>query len=126
MKSAPSLLPSSRRKEVRDEVEKILLTTRPETMSAAISFWAYEKVYKRRRLENAQFCRPCKSMPRKPLSRWVAFSIMLRKYGYIPSASEFLKQLRLDGRTIRCCCTDAEVLFESGSADGQSRLEKSF
>ena len=94
-------------------------------MSAAISFWAYEKVYKRRRLETPNFA-DLASMPRKPLSRWVAFSIMLRKYGYIPSASEFLKQLRLDGRTIRCCCTDAEVLFESGSADGQSRLEKSF
>ena len=49
-------------------------------------------------------------MPRKALTRWVAFAIMLRKYGYIPSARDFLMQLRLDGRTIRCCA-DAEVLL---------------
>ena len=94
---------------VRDEVEKILLTTRPETMSAAISFGLMKRYISGAGWKTPNFA-DLASMPRKPLSRWVAFSIMLRKYGYIPSASEFLKQLRLDGRTIRCC-TDAEVLL---------------
>ena len=94
---------------VRDEVEKILLTMRPETMSAAISFGLMGNYISGTGWKMPNFA-DIAGMPRKPLSRWVAFSIMLRKYGYIPSASDFLTRLRLDGRTIRCC-TDAEVLL---------------
>ena len=50
-------------------------------------------------------------MNRKPLTRWVTFSIMLQKYGYIPSAHAFLEELRLDGRTLRCCA-DAEAMLK--------------
>lgn len=94
---------------VRDEVEKILLTTRPETMSAAISFGLMKKYITGAGWKTPNFA-DIAAMPRKPLSRWVAFSIMLKKYGYIPSAHGFLKQLRLDGHTLRCC-EDAEYLL---------------
>lgn len=107
---------------VRDEVEKILLTTRPETMSAAISFGLMKRYISGAGWKTPNFA-DLASMPRKPLSRWVAFSIMLRKYGYIPSASEFLKQLRLD-RAHNTLLHGRRGAFESGSAFGQSRLEK--
>lgn len=94
---------------VRDEIEKILLTTRPETMSAAISFGLMKKYVSGAGWKTPNFA-DIADMPRKALTRWVAFAIMLRKYGYIPSARDFLMQLRLDGRTIRCCA-DAEVLL---------------
>lgn len=94
---------------VRDEVEKILLTTRPETMSAAISFGLMKKYISGSGWKMPNFA-DIAALPRKALPRWVAFSIMLRKYGYIPSAHDFLAQLRLDGHTIRCCA-DAEVLL---------------
>lgn len=94
---------------VRDEIEKILLTTRPETMSAAISFGLMKKYISGAGWKTPNFA-DIADMPRKALTRWVAFAIMLRKYGYIPSARDFLVQLRLDGRTIRCCA-DAEVLL---------------
>lgn len=94
---------------VRDEIEKILLTTRPETMSAAISFGLMKKYISGAGWKTPNFA-DIANMPRKALTRWVAFAIMLRKYGYIPSARDFLMQLRLDGRTIRCCA-DAEVLL---------------
>lgn len=94
---------------VRDEIEKILLTTRPETMSAAISFGLMKKYISGAGWKTPNFA-DIADMPRKALTRWVAFAIMLRKYGYIPSARDFLMQLRLDGRTIRCCA-DAEVLL---------------
>lgn len=94
---------------VRDEIEKILLTTRPETMSAAISFGLMKKYISGAGWKTPNFA-DIADMPRKALTRWVAFAIMLRKYGYIPSARDFLIQLRLDGRTIRCCA-DAEVLL---------------
>ena len=94
---------------VRDEIEKILLTTRPETMSAAISFGLMKKYISGAGWKTPNYA-DIADMPRKALTRWVAFAIMLRKYGYIPSARDFLMQLRLDGRTIRCCA-DAEVLL---------------
>ena len=62
---------------VRDEVEKILLTTRPETMSAAISFGLMKRYISGAGWKTPNFA-DLASMPRKPLSRWVAFSIMLR------------------------------------------------
>ena len=96
---------------VRDEIEKILLTTRPETMSAAISFGLMKRYIPGAGWKTPNFA-DIATMPRKSLPRWVAFSIMLRKYGYIPSARDFLTQLRLDGRTIRCC-TDAETLLST-------------
>ena len=96
---------------VRDEVEKILLTARPDTMSAAISFGLMDDYISGTGWKMPNLA-DIAGMPRKPLARWVTFSIMLRKYGYIPSAAEFLAKLRLDGRTIRCCA-DAETLVNT-------------
>jgi tRNA nucleotidyltransferase (CCA-adding enzyme) len=104
-KEASSLSPE----RVRDEVEKILLTPRPETMSAAISFGLMNNYISGTGWKMPNFA-DMANMPRKPLARWAAFSIMLRKYGYIPSVGEFLTKLRLDGRTIRCC-KDADVIL---------------
>lgn len=95
---------------VRDEVEKILLTARPETMSAAISFGLMKRYISGTGWKMPNFA-DIAAMPRKAMPRWVAFSIMLSKYGYIPSAHDFLAMLRLDGRTVRCCA-DAEELLK--------------
>lgn len=94
---------------VREELEKILLTTRPETLSAAISFGLLKSY-----LPGAGWRTPdfsvINTVPKKALTRWAVFSIMLEKYGYIPNVGDFLEALRLDGRTIRCCCAAAEIL----------------
>ena len=96
---------------VRDETEKILLTSRPETIGAAISFGLMKRYISGTGWKSPNFA-DIAAMPRKALSRWVAFAIMLRKYGYIPSAHDFLAELRLDGRTIRCCA-DAEQMLSA-------------
>lgn len=94
---------------VHDELEKILLTSHTDTLSAAISFGLL-----RRYITGAGWKTPnfedIANMPRKALPRWAAFSIMLQKYGYIPSVAGFLEALRLDNRTIRCCTDAAEML----------------
>lgn len=97
---------------VRDEIEKILLTPRPETMSAAISFGLMKRYISGSGWKTPNFA-DLSTLPRKPLTRWVAFGIMLRKYGYIPSAQDFLAALRLDGRTQRCCA-DADMMLSEG------------
>lgn len=94
---------------VRDEIEKILLTPRPETLSALISFGLLKKYVPGAGWGTPNFADIAK-LPKKPLNRWAAFSVMLLKYGYIPSVYEFLSALRLDGRTLRCCEDAAEIL----------------
>ena len=94
---------------VRDELEKILLTTRPETLGVAIKFGLLRRYIPGNGWASPNYA-DIASMTRKPLTRWVTFSIMLQKYGYIPSAHAFLEELRLDGRTLRCCADAEEIL----------------
>lgn len=101
---------------VHDELEKILLTSRPETMSAVISFGLLKKYIPGAGWKMPDFARIA-DMQKKALPRWAAFSIMLEKYGYIPSVEEFLLALRLDGRTVRCCDAASEILKEPVPAD---------
>ncbi len=94
---------------VRDELEKILLTQRPETVSAAVSFGLLKRYIPGSGWRTPNFA-DIAALPKKPLIRWAAFSIMLQKYGFIPSVYDFLQQLRLDGRTLRCCEDASEIL----------------
>lgn len=97
---------------IREEIEKILLTSRPETMSAVISFGLMRNYIPGAGWKMPDFS-PIASMQKKALPRWAAFSIMLEKYGYIPSVEEFLLKLRLDTRTIRCCDAASHILKNS-------------
>lgn len=94
---------------VRDELEKILLTQHPETVSVAISFGLLSRYVSGSGWKTPNFADIAK-LPKKALNRWAAFSIMLQKYGFIPSVFDFLLQLRLDGRTLHCCEDAAEIL----------------
>lgn len=94
---------------VHEELEKILLTSRPDTMSAVISFGLLKKYIPGAGWKMPDFS-AIANMQKKALPRWAAFSIMLQKYGYIPSVEEFLLALRLDGRTIRVCEAASEIL----------------
>lgn len=94
---------------VRDELEKILLTTRPETLGAAISFGLIDRYIPGSGWKTPNFANIA-LLPRKALPRWAAFSIMLKKYGYIPDVKTFLESLRLDSRSIRCCSDASEIL----------------
>ena len=108
---------------VHDELEKILLTSRPETLGAVISFGLLKKYIPGAGWKTPNFADIAK-LPRKPLNRWAAFSIMLQKYGFIPSVFDFLSALRLDGRTLHCCEDAGEILKGELPADklGWKRL----
>ena len=108
---------------VRDELEKILLTTRPETLGVAISFGLLKRYIPGSGWSTPNYADIAK-LSRKPLTRWVTFCIMLQKYGYIQSAHAFPELLRLDGRTIRCCADAEEMLKGDAPQDklGWKRL----
>lgn len=50
------------------------------------------------------------AVPKKAQSRWAALCHMLLKCGSIDSVESFLRALKLDGRTIRCCKDAAYIL----------------
>jgi len=101
---------------VHDELEKLLLTSRPETVSAAISFGLLNRYIPGAGWKTPNFADIAR-LPKKALNRWAAFSIMLQKYGFIPSVFDFLSALRLDGRTLHCCEDAAEILKNDLPAD---------
>lgn len=94
---------------IHEELERILLSPRPETMSAVISFGLLKKYIPGAGWKMPDFS-AIAGMQKKALPRWAAFSIMLQKFGFIPSVEEFLLALRLDGRTVRCCEAASEML----------------
>ena len=51
-----------------------------------------------------------KTLHKKALERWCAFSMILLDAGCIDSVEEFLTKLRLDGRSIRCCEYSRRIL----------------
>lgn len=91
---------------VRDEVEKILLSPAPETISALISLGLMDRYLLCPLPETADLS-PLKKLPRKALYRWAGFCVALKEQGCIASVEDFLLSLKLDSRTVRCCtdCT---------------------
>lgn len=108
---------------VRDELERILLSPKPETVGNAIEYGMLTR-YVTGSGWGAPNYADISKLPKKPLQRWITFSILLQKYGFIPSAEAFLKELRLDGRTIRCCKSAEEMLKSEPPSDklGWKRL----
>ena len=103
---AASLAPE----RVREEIEKILLSPRPETLSALVSLGLLSRYVKYEGQKMPDFS-SISALQKKPLPRWAAFGIMLKEHGFISSVESFLLSLRLDGTTVRCSEAAAEILL---------------
>ena len=95
---------------IRDEVEKTLLTPRPETVGLMQHLGLLD-VFLCARADALPELKLLTKLPRKALDRWMALCVILRRRGLISSVEDFLTALRLDSRTIRCC-TDGAALLE--------------
>lgn len=95
---------------IRDEVEKTLLTPRPETVGLMLRLGLLD-TFLVSRADDLPELKALTRLPRKALERWMALCVVLRRRGLICSVEEFLTALRLDSRTIRCC-TDGAALLE--------------
>lgn len=115
---AASLAPE----RVRDEVEKMLLTRAPETVQTLISLGLLDR-YLLRRLPDGGILGDIRSLPAKALPRWCALAAILEREGCIESVGAFLEALRLDGRTVRCCCAAAKLLA-AGRPDSRFAWKK--
>lgn len=96
---------------VRDEVEKLLLTRRPERMDELIAAGLLDAYLLARLPDYATLFR-LNAVPNKALCRWAMLCELLEEQGCIRAAEDFLLRLRLDSRTIRCCSDCAAVLRE--------------
>ena len=96
---------------VRDELEKLLLSSHPELLGTLISAGLLDRYLRRRPEGEAPFSRIA-LLPRKALPRWCAAAVLLKEAGCIASVQDFLAALRLDNRTIRCSA-DAAALLEA-------------
>ena len=95
---------------VSAEVEKILLTARPETLNTVISLGLIDKYLDRRAAPEEEQLHRIAALPKKSLERWAALCRLLTVSGAIRSAEQFLPALRLDSRSIRCCNDACEML----------------
>ncbi len=94
---------------VREELEKLLLTDAPETVHPLMEMGQLDAYLLDRPLFSPLF-RKLRRLPRKALYRWAGLAVLLCRLGCIDSAEDFLRSLRLDSRSIRCC-TAAEQLL---------------
>ena len=94
---------------VREELEKLLLTESPETAYPLMEMGLLD-AYLRDRPTFSPLFRKLRRLPRKALYRWAGLAVLLCRLGCIDSAEEFLRSLRLDSRSVRCC-TAAEQLL---------------
>ena len=95
---------------VRDEIEKMLLTNRPQILLTVIEAGLLDRYLLPRGDEPASEMIRLTALPKKALPRWAAFCAILERHGLIDSPREFLNALRLDGRTQRCCADCCELL----------------
>ena len=95
---------------VRDEVEKMLLTNRPQILLTVIGAGLLDRYLLSRGDEPVSELIRLTALPKKALPRWAAFCAVLERHGLIASAQDFLGALRLDGRTQRCCSDCCELL----------------
>ncbi len=95
---------------VRDEVEKLLLSPRPERMDELIAAGLLD-AYLLTRLPDYISLFRLNAAPRKALFRWAMLCELLEEQGCIRAAEDFLLRLRLDSRTIRCCSDCSAILL---------------
>ena len=94
---------------VREELEKLLLTDAPETVHPLMEMGLLDAYLLDRPLFSPLF-RKLRRLPRKALYRWAGLTVLLCRLGCIDSAEDFLRSLRLDSRSIRCCAAAEQLL----------------
>jgi tRNA nucleotidyltransferase (CCA-adding enzyme) len=122
MRRCAPLCASLSAERVRDETGKILLSDRPGIVGIAVNFGLYAP-----RLDVPE-TRPFNfeilaGLPPELELRWAAFAAVLARAGLIGSPAAFLKDLRLDAKTVRSSGTGAAAALK-GLGSGSLALKK--
>ena len=95
---------------VRDELEKMLLTKKPEIIATAVYAGLLDRYVNNSGENISPLLRRINILPKKALPRWATLCAILERSGMTGSAREFTASLRLDGRTSRCCADCCSLL----------------
>jgi len=87
---------------IRIELEKVLLSQRPEIAGEMIKIGLLGK-YVSVSGKSPEGLANISYLPKEPILRWSAFCALLMEMQYISSATELLQNLHLDGKTIKAC-----------------------
>jgi len=87
---------------VRVELEKTLMSHRPEMAGEMVKIGLLCR-YVTKTSKNPDNLEKIAKLPMEQMLRWCAFCAALLEERFISSAMEFLREMRLDGRTIRTC-----------------------
>ncbi len=96
---------------IRDELEKTLLTKKPETVGRMSQLGLLDAFLLKPGCSLPELS-PAAKLPKKALDRWMALCLVLSRRGLIESPEAFLTSLRLDSRTIRCCSDGVALLSQ--------------
>ena len=96
---------------VRDETEKIMLTTAPDSVFELVRLGLLDAFLLKRAEHSASFM-ALRRIIKKPFERWSLLSLILLEQGCISSVEKFLTAMRLDSRTIRCG-EDTKIILDS-------------
>jgi len=110
-----SLLSAER---VRDELNKTLLSPRPETAEKLITLGLLDAFLEKRLSPGEKTLRRLKLVPGE--ERMTVFALLLERSASVPDAADMLIKLRLDGKTIACAARarrETGAPFPQGGAD---------
>ena len=93
---------------VRIELEKTLMSKRPEIAGEMIKIGLLEKyaVVSGKRPDGLELLA---KLPPEPMLRWCAFCAILLEKNYIKTATELLHNMHLDGKTIKTCLRALDI-----------------
>ena len=94
---------------VRDEIEKMLLTGSPEILYQVVDCGLLDR-FLNRHLSRDDGLMLIAALKKRAIPRWALFSAILLADECISDVRQFLTDLHLDGKTIRCCTTACELL----------------
>jgi tRNA nucleotidyltransferase (CCA-adding enzyme) len=108
---------------VRDETEKMLLSDAPERVGTAVALGLYQGLLRTGEIPPDKLGRLTR-LPKDAAQRWCAFCALLLDAGLIDSPEDFLKRMRLDGKTSRACAAGLKAAARPLPADriGLKRL----
>ena len=97
---------------VRDEIEKILQSNRPEEFFKLIEYGLMDSYLVNRPLSISDGGALSKLPRKRVLYRWTCLCTILEHFGCIQSVENFLTALKMDKRRIRSCRDAAYILSE--------------
>jgi len=110
---------------IRAELEKVLLSDRPEVAGEMIKIGLLGK-YTSVTGRSPEGLEKIAALPKEATLRWCVFCGILLELHYINSATEFLHNIHLDGRTIKTClrALPVSIIFSTERNDIKRLLSK--